>query len=394
MVLPTLLLITGATGHVGFCTLVHALRAGLDVRVTVRSETKARFLLSRVASQISFLDLGSTPTYQSDSNTRRPRLTFAIVPDISVAGAYDDVMVDVTHVIHVASPLSTGSQVTPISIERAESFFIKPAVQGTIGLLEAADRCGSVRRVVITSSVVALIPVPQMEGTETRPSNSPVRPTDRVPFTPGPYQTEFAAYANSKIASLDAAEQWADTYCPAFDIVYLHPSFVLGKNDVATSAADCMKGTNATVLAMLLGHSLGPLIGASVHVDDVARCHVEAAVELGDLRGRTTSYILSQPSTWNDAKEMAASMFPKAMGAKLISRSGDIETTKLDIDTSDTLETFDIDFQGFESQVKSLYAQFSTLKSAGTMRRPTSRATSRVRNVDTRMASPSRGVRV
>jgi nucleoside-diphosphate-sugar epimerase len=342
-----LVLITGATGHVGFRTLVHALRTGLAVRVAVRSEAKADQLMKR-------LSLKTT-------SRQRQRITTAIVPDITAEGAYDEAMHDVTHVIHVASPLVTGSQKPPIESEHAEDFFIGPAVRGTRSLLEAADACGTVRRVVITSSIVALIPVAQMEGTEPRPKGNPVRPTDRVPFTQGPYHSEFAAYANSKIAALHAAETWCATVRPAFDVVHLHPSFVLGRNDMAATTAQCMKGTNAMVLAMLLGRRFGPFAGATVHVDDVARCHVAAAVDTAGVPGNE-SYILSQGSRWNDAKDLAARSFPAADKTRLLVRTGNVDTTEIDIDASLAEDTFGLRFKGFGAQVESLVGQFLELK--------------------------------
>lgn len=344
-----LVLITGATGHLGFRTLVHALRTGLTVRVAVRSQAKASRLLSRLALKIT--------------SKQRQRLSFTIVPDITVDGAYDNAMDDVTHVIHCASPLVTGSQQPPIETGLAEDFFIGPAVRGTLSLLEAAESCGTVRRVVITSSIVAIIPVAQMEGTEARPEGTPVRPTDRVPFTPGPYHSEFAAYANSKIAALHAAETWCETTRPAFDVVHLHPSFVLGRNDMAATTTQCMKGTNAMVLAMLLGKRFGPFAGATVHVDDVARCHVTAAVDTINVPGNE-SYILSQESRWNDAKDMAAKSFPTAEKTRLLVKSGNVDTTEIGIDASLAEDTFGLRFRGFDEQVESLVGQFLELKSS------------------------------
>lgn len=362
---PTgLVFITGSTGHVGFRTLVQALRAGLNVRVAVRSQAKAALLLKRVLFKVPNLhnNLGASPVLEPAPSNAPQRLTFAVVPDITASGAYDGVMDGVTHVIHIASPLVTGSQKPPIGIQLADDFFVKPAVQGTTGLLEAADRCGTVRRVVITSSIVALVPVEQMEGTEPRPLNKPVRATDRVPFTAGPYHSEFAAYANSKMAALHAAEKWYDATRPAFDIVHLHPSFVLGRNDMSTSPAECMRGTNAMVLAMLLGKAFGPFAGATVHVDDVARCHVSAL----DARGvpGNASYILSQESSWNDAKGIARNLFPEAMAKKLLVDSGNVDTTNLSIDVELAEETLGVRFKGFQSQVKSLVGQFLELRAA------------------------------
>lgn len=372
---PTgLVFITGATGHVGFRTLIQALRAGLNVRVAVRSPSKAANLLKRLLLKVPNINLDRCPSFEpcpltsssssssscSSSSGRCPRrLTFAIIPDITLSGAYDGVMDGVTHVIHIASPLVTGAQRPPIDTEQADDYFIRPAVQGTTSLLEAADRCGTVRRVVITSSIVALMPVAQMEGREA--ARRPVRATDRVPFTPGPYRSEFAAYANSKMAALHAAEKWHDATRPAFDLVHLHPSFVLGRNDmVASSAQDCVRGTNAMVLAMLLGKRFGPFAGATVHVDDVARCHVNA-LDVRSVPGNT-SYILSQPSTWDDAREIAGRLFPEAVAKRLLLDTGSLGTTAVDIDVEMAQQTLGVRFKGFESQVKSIVAQYLELK--------------------------------
>lgn len=349
----SLLLITGATGHVGFRTLFHSLREGLKVRAAVRSENKALRLLSRLSAE-----LGPDYTHLLQS------LSFVIVPDITVDGAFDNAMQDVTHVIHVASPLLTGAAKPPIESEFADDYFITPAVRGTLSLLESADASGTVRRVVITSSIVALVPIAQMEGTEVRPANQPVRPTDRVPFTSGPYHSEFAAYANSKIAALQAAESWYADMRPAFDIIHLHPSFVLGRNGMVSTPNECMKGTNAMILGMLLGKNFGSAFaGATVHVDDVARCHVIAAAGFRTEPG-CTSFILSQKSRWNDAKAVSKRLFPEAVAKKILVSSGDIGTTHIPIDASETEETFGFRFQGFDDQLYSLISQFLDLRAS------------------------------
>lgn len=82
--------ITGITGHVGFRVLVHALQSGYTIRGIVRREAQIDAIKTRASIQ-PFLD----------------RLSFAIVPDITVDGAYDAVLKDVTYVVHVASPLPT-----------------------------------------------------------------------------------------------------------------------------------------------------------------------------------------------------------------------------------------------------------------------------------------------
>ncbi|KAJ0159355.1 putative uncharacterized oxidoreductase [Colletotrichum tanaceti] len=337
-----LLLITGVTGHVGFAVLIHALRAGHTVRCAVRSEAKAAFVRSR--PQIKALNLP------------RARLNFAVVPDITTDGAYDEAIRGVSSVIHVASPLATADSVPR---ELHQEYFIQPAVRGTLGMLEAARRAGTVRRIVITSSIVALTTVDQLEGRgERRPTA--VQPTERVGFRPEPYESEFAAYAASKVAALQGAEAWIARERPAFEVVHLHPSFVIGRNDMATTTAEAMRGTNAVILATLRGKKMGcNYAGATVHVDDVARAHVQA---LASAVPGGRSYILSTRARWNDAKLIAKRGFPEAVERKLICSSGSVGTVNIEFDASETERVFGFRLRGFEDQVRSVVAHYVELR--------------------------------
>lgn len=356
-----LVLITGASGHIGYATLVQALAAGYQVRAAVRSQAKAALILSR--PQIKTMNPG-------------PRLEFVIVPDITQPNAYDEAIKGVDYVIHIASPLVTGDQV-PLS--QHQEFFIKPAVRGTVGMLEAARRAKTVQRVVITSSIVALMPVAHMEGAERR--TTPVRPDSRTDLIEEPYESEFTAYTASKVAALHAAESWVAKEDPDFDLVHLHPGFVLGRNELATTPVEAMKGTNAVVLAMLLGKKFGPYAGATVHVQDVARVHVQAL--LPSIPGNQ-SYILSQPARWNDAREIAKHAFPEAVERRVLTGSGNVDTAVIPIDSSLTEQVFDIRFQSFDSQVESLVGHFLELRSrkkASIARRVSPHEKSRPRHV-------------
>src|SRR3569833_558706 len=339
----SLQLITGVPGHVGSAVLLAALRAGHTVRAAVRSEAKAAAVLARPAIQA--LNPGS-------------RLTFVLVRDINAPGAFDGAAEGATHIIHIASPLVTCDRVPP-ALQTA--YFIRPAVQGSLGLLEAAHRAGTVRRVVITSSIVALVPVAEMEGTAPRRPR-PVRPTDRIPLTGEPFESEFAAYAASKAAALAHAEAWVENERPAFDVVRLRPSFVLGRNDAAATPAEALRGTNAVVLAMLLGKRFGPYAGATVHVDDVARAHVLAL--LPHVPGGQ-SYILSQPARWNDAKDLAKRHFPSAIESRLLVGTGNVEAVDLPVDATLTEQIFGFRHCSFEDQVRSVVGQFLELRAKG-----------------------------
>ena len=92
--------ITGATGFIGFAVLLETLQAGYRVRASVR-----------LASQIT--TLRAHPLLQPFLH----HLDLVVVPDITLVGAFDDVLKDVIYVEHVASPL-------PNPVRFAPSFFL------------------------------------------------------------------------------------------------------------------------------------------------------------------------------------------------------------------------------------------------------------------------------
>merc|ERR1712227_662185 len=84
-----LVLITGATGLVGFGVLRAALEHGYKLRAAVRSEQKAEIIRSN-------------PTMKGISEHQ---LSFVIVPDILAEGAFDEAVKGVKFILHVASPV-------------------------------------------------------------------------------------------------------------------------------------------------------------------------------------------------------------------------------------------------------------------------------------------------
>lgn len=87
------ILITGASGLIGFRILLAALAAGYHVRYTVRSEEKAQQIETNPAVQKlrAGQDLASLSSF--------------IIPDFTVDGALDAAVNGVTHIIHAGSPV-------------------------------------------------------------------------------------------------------------------------------------------------------------------------------------------------------------------------------------------------------------------------------------------------
>jgi len=130
----------------GFLVLVHALQSSYSVRLAIRNGSKE----SIIHSAPSIIALKPSPD----------DLTFVEVPDILAPGAYDEAVKGVDYVIHCASPITSG--ITDTKLLRAK--IVDPAIRGTVGMLESAAKSASVKRVVITSSEVAFLPLSVQGG--------------------------------------------------------------------------------------------------------------------------------------------------------------------------------------------------------------------------------------
>lgn len=160
-----LVLITGATGHLGFKVLRAALEAGCHVCAAVRSEQKATRLKSNHILK----------TTSGFSN-----LSFIIVPDFLAPGAFDEATKNIKYIIHVASPIITK---LPES-DDYDAHFVQPAVQGTLGVFESARKASSVTRIIVTSSAVAILPLAAMAQSDGKSYNA----DNRLPEIPPPFQ--------------------------------------------------------------------------------------------------------------------------------------------------------------------------------------------------------------
>jgi len=249
-----LVLLTGATGFVGFATLRATLKHGYKVRAAVRSEKKAEAVRSN-------------PTLKDFSEEH---LSFVVVPDFLVDGAFDEAVKDVKYIIHVASPIPK-SELTGDDDLDAE--LVQPAIQGTISVFKSAQKARTVKRIVVTSSGVALIPISAFSG-----SDEVFGPDHRGEALPSPYMKNTqVAYVVSKVLALKHAEDFIASEEPAFDAIHIHPALVLGRDDLALTTKALNSGSNRNALAPVLGeHKKESYPVSVVHVEDVALAHVRA----------------------------------------------------------------------------------------------------------------------
>lgn len=130
---------------IGFKTLVEVLKAGYKVRAAVRNQDG----FDRISA------LKPIAPYLS-------QLESVVVSDITAPGAYDEAVKGVKYVVHIASPL-----VLPVEGEEAyQTHIIQPAVRGTVGILESANKVTGIEKIVITASVLSVASIMAMaQGT-------------------------------------------------------------------------------------------------------------------------------------------------------------------------------------------------------------------------------------
>jgi nucleoside-diphosphate-sugar epimerase len=329
-----LVLVTGATGHIGYRTLIEALSQGYQVRAAVRSDAKRE----------QIVNAPPTKPYAS-------QLSFVIVPDIEVEGAFDSAVQGVDHIIHLASPLSSGATAKDFEAE-----IIQPAIRGTLSILNSALKAPTIKRIAITSSVAAVSP------SEPRPYDA-----DNIePDPSGPYPHYFAAYAASKKLAYNRTRAFVTEHHPSFSIINVMPTFVFGPNRLATTRRELLSGSNALVLLRVLGGEVNEagMWGNPCHVDDVAFVHVKALslnnLKPGELKNFGVNYT-KEKFEWDDAKEVVRKEFPRAVEEKVFNLEGKIKTLAGEYDASKTEKELGVEFKSYKTAVKDLVEYYLSL---------------------------------
>lgn len=347
----SIVLITGVTGHVGFRVMEYALDRGFVVRAVVRSSAKAEAIQEHPRIRKSH---------------KEGRLSTVIVPDFTTPHAFDEVLQDVQYIIHCASPIPMGLPTT----NEPENDFVKPAVDGTLGLLESAYSTPSIRRVVITSSCIAIAPIEAALSDTGMTYTAEMRqPSIAEPLEPG--IPSFVAYAAGKVAALNSTESWVEENKPRFGIIHLMPSYVLGRVGMAASLSDLRRTANKFILDIVLGtegQSTDPAQVAMVinHIDDCARIHVQAL----DVKvPASQSFMISSGCDiglqWNQAIDVVKKHFPQAYTAGLLPCTGSIGSVQCRLDNTKTQQTFGFRYS-YEDAVRDVVQQYLDIRAETT----------------------------
>lgn len=237
-------LVTGGSGYVASWIIKMLLEDGINVNATVRDPSDSK--------KIDHL------TDLAKASAAKLKLFKA---DLLDPGSFDEPMQDCELVIHTASPFFiTG-------IKNPEESLIRPAKEGTRNVLETAKRKPNVKRVVHTSSVVAIYG-----------DNADIASTPRGMFTENDWNitssAEHQPYPYSK--TIAEREAWAIAKeQDQWDLLTINPGWIFGpsvsKRKDSMSISFMIKFGDGTFKG-----GVAELWNGVVDVRDVASAHIKA----------------------------------------------------------------------------------------------------------------------
>ncbi|CAK5277832.1 unnamed protein product [Mycena citricolor] len=275
--MPTLqsgkVLVSGANGYIAVWVVRFFLEEGYSVRGTVRSADKGTHLVEL------FKSYGD-------------KLEVVVVPDITADGAFDEAVKGVDAIAHTASPFHFQVH--------EPSELIGPAVNGTLGILKSALKCGeNVRRVVVTASTATVLTANLPTQTVFSEKDWNERAIEQVEKL-GVEASAGDKYCASKTLAERAAWNFMKEHPEAkFDLTVLNPPLVLGP-DIQGVSSPSELNTSSKAMYRGLTDPAALVDGAPfIDVRDIALAHVRA-VQREEAGGERIIVVADKPYTWQD----------------------------------------------------------------------------------------------
>lgn len=271
--------VTGASGFVGVHVVRRLLQRGYAVRAVVRDAADSA-KTAPIRAAVADLDADA-----------QGRLDFGS-GDLLRDGSYDAALAGCAAVAHVAA-------VARLAARDPQREIVDPSVRGVENVYGAAERSGSVRRIVHTSSIVAV-----MRYADARAGHV---------FDESDWNTESTLatdpYGLAKTLAERRAWELAEAQAArdGFDVVVINPGFVLGP----LYAKAHMRSSVASIAGLVTGAFpvLPRLHFSYVDVVNVADAHVEALVR-EQARGR---YLVTGPeASMQETAALLRELYPHA----------------------------------------------------------------------------------
>lgn len=247
------ILVTGGAGYIGSWIVKYLVEKGHDVRVSVRDKSK-----TEKYSHLLNMDKGSAGTIELwEAN-------------LTVPNSFDEVTKGCDAIIHVASPFT-------LNLKNPQENLINPALLGTQGVLNSATRSGTVKKIVLTSSIASVFgdnadwnAAAFPEGMNEELFNE----TSSIAHQPYSYSKVIAEKEAWKIHKKQST----------WDLVVINPGFVMGPALTAKSNSGSIEFMN-DILKGKFKMGAPELQFSFVDVRDVAKAHI-LALESTTAKGR------------------------------------------------------------------------------------------------------------
>jgi NADPH-dependent methylglyoxal reductase len=275
--------LTGATGNLGANVLEKLIDANYTVNVILRSLSRSQpFLASK---------------YPKATSTSH--LTFTEIPDLTAPHAFDAVLSTATYLIHVATPLAYSD---------FNATVIQPAEALMTNILLSAKKSDTLKRVVITGSIVSTLHLPDdmlSSRTITSADYNTILLADAT-------SDAIAAYQYSKVSAEKIAWAFVRREHPAWDlVVHLTPA-ITGRSTQQGWRFDKtgLGGMSSMYRSLFDVGAVGMVFPYFMDVDDVADMHVrslDVAAVPGNRRYLTSAGVMDS----NDVARKIRDEFPQ-----------------------------------------------------------------------------------
>jgi nucleoside-diphosphate-sugar epimerase len=237
-------LVTGGTGYLASWIVKQLLDQGLEVRTTVRSlAQKDKY------AHLTALAVKSTGILQF------------FEADLLKKGSFTEAMAGCELVIHTASPFIISG------IKNAQKELVEPALEGTRNVLESVNATESVKRVVLTSSVVAIFG----DAIDIQKTEKEIFTEERWNFSSF---ADHQPYPYSKTVAEKLAWSMAEKQS-RWDLLTINPGFIMGP-----SLSKRIDSTSIDIMIQLATGKFKTGVPSGdmsfVDVRDVAKAHILA----------------------------------------------------------------------------------------------------------------------
>jgi nucleoside-diphosphate-sugar epimerase len=335
------ILVTGGTGYIGSWVVKGLLEKGHTVRLTVRKKNKKEKY--QFLTNIAKKNEGSLEIWEAD---------------LLISGSFDKAAIGCDSIAHIASPFI-------LNVKNAQLDLVDPAVKGTINVLDAANKSNSIKKVVLTSSIAAILG-----------DNIDMKNQNLTSFTEEHFNTSSSLghqpYSYSKVQAEKKAWEMAKEQS-SWELIVLNPSFVMGPSLTSITQSESLKFMT-DMLSGKFKMGIAELYMGYVDARDVAKAHIFCLENKAEGRHILSERVIDMLSYANIIRAHYGNIYklPKSNNPKwLVSLIGGLFGLSrkfvknnigipLQLDTSKSIDKLNLNYIPLEQTVKDMIEQMES----------------------------------